>query len=205
MHHIDETAVKVIDRTLEMRDIADLRPANLPNAEMIFTQTLNTSVDVSRALYAAVGARVFWTDRFSWSFDDWETWVERPDVATWIALARGTIAGYFELEAQPNGDTEIHLVGLTPSFVGNGYGGYLVEQCVRRAWHRGYLWAKEYGPTKRVTLRTSSLDHPNALHNYLNRGFKIVKEEILYKKVPDPRIVEWPLPSNMQPAAPYTG
>ncbi|WP_328600905.1 GNAT family N-acetyltransferase [Actinomadura physcomitrii] len=191
----------VTEWAMEMLDAADLRPAPLPGVEMTFTLAGVPSADVNRALYAMVGARVCWTDRFPWTHADWRAWVERPELSTWLAMAEGTIAGFFELEAQPGGDTEIHLVGLTPAFVGRGYGGYLVEQCTRRAWQRGELWAAGSGPASRVWLRTSTLDHPNAMANYRRRGFKVAAESTGPKLVPDPRIAPWPLPHDPRAAS----
>ncbi|WP_243708275.1 GNAT family N-acetyltransferase [Actinomadura sp. GC306] len=186
----------VIEWTMEMLDAADLRPAPLPGVEMTFTLARVPSPEVNRAMYAAVGARVCWTDRFGWSHADWQAWVDRTELSTWIAMAEGTIAGFFEIEAQPGGDTEIHLVGLTHAFVGRGYGGYLVEQCTRRAWQRGTLWARDAGPATRVWLRTSSLDHPNAMANYHRRGFTVAEQNVVDKPVPDPRLAPWPLPHD---------
>ncbi|MQY09516.1 GNAT family N-acetyltransferase [Actinomadura macrotermitis] len=190
----------VTEWAMEMLDPADLRAAPPPEVEMTFSRARVPSPDVSRALYAAVGARVCWTDRFSWTYRDWETWVSRPELGTWLVLAEGTLAGFFELEAQPGGDTEIHLVGLTPAFVGRGCGGHLVEQCVRRAWARGGDWAEHAGPATRVWLRTSTLDHPNALANYRRRGFKVAAEATGPKTVPDPRLAPWPLPDDPRTA-----
>jgi GNAT superfamily N-acetyltransferase len=191
----------VTEWAMEMCDAADLRPAPPPDIEMAFSRSRVPSPDVSRALYAAVGARVCWTDRFPWSHEDWKAWVDRPELATWIVMAGGTIAGFFEIEAQPGGDTEIHLVGLTPAFVGKGYGGHLVEQCVRRAWRRGEDWAEHTGPATRVWLRTSTLDHPNAMGNYRSRGFKVAAETTRPKLVPDPRLAPWPLPGDPRTVA----
>ncbi|MFC5748036.1 GNAT family N-acetyltransferase [Actinomadura rugatobispora] len=189
----------VTEWTMEMRDAADLRPAPLPSAEMTFSLVRRPSADVSRALYAAVGAPVCWTDRFPWTYEDWRAWVERPELGTWLAMAEGTVAGFFEVEAQPGGDTEVHLAGLTPAFTGLGYGGYLVEQCARRAWQRGRLWAEHAGPATRVWLRTSTLDHPNAMANYRRRGFRVAAESTGPKRVPDPRLAPWPLPCDPRP------
>ncbi|MEO5875091.1 MAG: GNAT family N-acetyltransferase [Streptosporangiaceae bacterium] len=190
------TEIKVVEWVMEMRDPAQLRPSPLPTGEMVFSLSRLPAPDLNRALYATVGARVCWTDRFSWSYADWDDWVNRAELSTWIAMAEGTVAGYFELEAQPGGDTEVHLVGLVPAFVGKGYGGHLVEQCVLRAWERGRVWAERSGPTARVWLRTSNLDHPNAKVNYLRRGFTVAAQETRTKHVPDPRIAPWPLPGD---------
>ncbi|MFD0684692.1 GNAT family N-acetyltransferase [Actinomadura fibrosa] len=191
----------VTEWTMEMLHASDLRPAPPPDTEMAFTQARVPSADLNRALYAAVGAPVCWTDRFAWTHADWRAWVERPELSTWLAMAEGTVAGFFELEAQPGGDTEVHLVGLTPAFVGRGYGGHLVEQCARRAWRRGELWAPGTGPATRVWLRTSTLDHPNAMANYRRRGFKVAAETTASKLVPDPRLAPWPLPHDPRVAS----
>jgi GNAT superfamily N-acetyltransferase len=192
----DTVELTVTEWAMEMLSAAELIPAPLPTVEMTFNRARTASAEVNRALYGLVGARVCWTDRFGWSHEDWREWVERPALSTWLAIADGTIAGYFEIEAQPGGDTEVHLVGLTPVFVGRGYGGYLVEQCVRRAWQRGRLWAEDLGPATRVWLRTSTLDHPNAINNYRKRGFRVATEETKHKLVPDPRLAPWPLPAD---------
>jgi GNAT superfamily N-acetyltransferase len=188
--------IEVTEWAMEMTDPAALRTGPLPSGEMTFSLATVASPDLNRALYAAVGARVCWTDRFSWTHQDWVKWVDRPELSTWLAMAEGTVAGFFEIEAQPDGDTEVHLVGLVPAFVGRGFGGYLVEQCVRRAWQRGRLWAAGSGPTRRVWLRTSDLDHPSAKANYLRRGFSVAHEETGVKTVPDPRLAPWPLPAD---------
>ncbi|MFC4606045.1 GNAT family N-acetyltransferase [Rhodococcus kronopolitis] len=192
--------IPVTEWSLEMLDRRDLQPSPLPSGEMTFSLSMLPSPDLNRAFYATVGSRVCWTDRFSWTYEDWDKWVNRPELSTWIAMAEGTVAGFFELEAQPDGDTEVHLVGLVPAFVGKGFGGYLVEQAVRRAWQRGQLWAEGFGPTRRVWLRTSTLDHPNAKANYLRRGFKVAEEESFLRNVPDPRIAPWPLPGDPRTA-----
>ncbi|POM23364.1 hypothetical protein BTM25_45170 [Actinomadura rubteroloni] len=190
----------VTEWALEMLGPGDLRPAPPPGTPIALSRARRPSADVSRALYAVVGARVCWTDRFGWTHDDWRAWVDRPELGVWLALADGTLAGFFEIEAQPGGDTEIHLVGLTPEFVGAGNGGHLVTECVRRAWERGRTWAEHTGPAARVWLRTSTLDHPNALANYRRRGFRVAGETTFAKTVPDPRYAPWPLPHDPRAA-----
>ena len=49
-----------------------------------------------------------------------------------------------------------------PEFIGQGLGKYLLDWTIDRAW--------SYGP-QRLWLHTCTLDHPNALPNYVGRGF----------------------------------
>lgn len=189
----DPQEIFITEWAMEMQTVADVVAAQPPPATMTLMKVKEPSPDVSRALYGMVGAASCWTDRFTWTFNDWHDWVSRPEVATWLALAGGTIAGFFELEAHSNGDTEIQLLGLNPTFVGRGYGSYLIEQSARQAWARGALWGRHLGATSRVTLRTSSLDHPNALEAYSRRGFAVTQERSHWKTVVDPRWAPWPL------------
>lgn len=183
----------ITEWAMEMQTVGDVVAAQPPPAAMTLMKVKEPSPEVSRALYGIVGAASCWTDRFPWTFSDWNDWVSRPEVATWLALTGGTIAGFFELEAHSNGDTEIQLLGLNPTFVGRGYGSYLIEQSARQAWSRGALWGRQLGATSRVTLRTSSLDHPNALGAYSRRGFTVTQERSRWKTVYDPRWAPWPL------------
>ncbi|MER5889427.1 GNAT family N-acetyltransferase, partial [Streptomyces sp. NPDC001941] len=163
-------AAKIVRRdvttwTLRMDAPGRLRPAHT-DAPIRVERSEVPSIDLSRALYAAVGSRVCWTDRFAWDHETWEAWVNRESMATWIATVQGTVAGYFELEAQPGGAVEIVLFGLLPQFYGQGLGGALLTACVRNAWRAGTDWAPEHGPVSSVYLRTSTLDHRHAVRNY---------------------------------------
>ena len=61
-------------------------------------------------------------------------------------------------------NTHIHNFGLLSQFIGQGLGGHLLSQAVKRAWAWG---------ASSVWLSTCSHDHPHALKNYLARGFRI--------------------------------
>ncbi len=79
-----------------------------------------------------------------------------------------------ELEAKPNGDVGIVILGLVPEFVGKGFGGALLTEATRLAWA---LTFTEGVATKRVLVQTSSRDHPNAIANYEARGFRVFRRK----------------------------
>ena len=85
-----------------------------------------------------------------------------------MLLYQGTPAGYFELNTEGR-DVELAYLGLLPIFVGKGLGGGLLSAAIENAWG---------AETKRVWVHTSSLDHPYALKNYQDRGFKIYSETL---------------------------
>ena len=79
--------------------------------------------EFNRFLYAAVGARWWWYTRLPWDHARWLAYLDRPELETWVAYISGSPAGYFELEAQGDGNVEIAYFGLLPGFVGKGVGG----------------------------------------------------------------------------------
>lgn len=189
---VDSVDCEIANWTLCMSDPGQLQPA-VPNPALQLERSRVPSPDLSRALYIAVGAHSCWTDRFGWSYRDWQRWVEREEVALWIATVSGTPAGFFEIEAQGAGATEITLIGLLPQFHSRGLGASLLSECSRVAWRRGMDWGIGTGRSSHVFLQTSSLDHRHALPNYISRGYEIVKAERLTKSVPNPQYIPWRL------------
>jgi len=142
--------------------------------------------ELNRFFYMAVGADWSWHERLSWDRDRWMTWLDRPDVETWVGYLSRTAVGYFELEAQPGGQVQLAYFGLLPSFIGRGLGTELLAAAVERAWQFA---------TSRVWVHTCTLDHPRALANYQARGFRIYDTEEKMEHLPDVR----PTPSTPTP------
>lgn len=152
---------------LEMRDPRHLRPAAVPAGSVTIERATMTPGEW-RALYVGVGRAYHWVDRLPWSEDDIAAYLADPAVSVWVMRVGGTVAGYFELREDPRDGVEIAYVGTLREFHGRGLGGHLLTCATERAW--------ELNP-RRVWLHTSSMDHPAALPNYLNRGFSIIKRE----------------------------
>ena len=161
--------VVVTTTYLEMRDVAQLRAAPVPQAAPLIARAEIASPELSRFLYTAVGGDWHWTDRLSWSRARWQTYLDRPQLQTWVMYQRGTPAGYIELEAQPGGDFEIAYFGLLRAFIGQGLGGHLLSVGIGHAW--------QMPRTRRVWVHTCTLDGAAALANYQARGMTIYKTE----------------------------
>jgi GNAT superfamily N-acetyltransferase len=153
---------------LELRDITDLKPATRPDAAVRVEQVIGCPASFWRYLYTEVGRPYHWIDRLPWTDEAIRSYLAEPEVSLWLMTVSGAPAGYFELRRDRAGGTEIVYLGLLPEFTGRGLGGFLLTMAVERAWSSG---------TERVWLHTNSLDHPAALPNYLNRGFRAFHSE----------------------------
>lgn len=163
---------------LEMLSPKDLNPDDSKSAELRIEQAEIPSGELNRFFYLAVGRNWRWTDRLVWSLADWQSYVEFPEVQTWIASVRGTPVGYFELATKrapgvvdPDGPVEVEIAyfGLLPQFTGKGYGKTLLTRAIEIAW--------DTPGAARVWVHTCDLDSPFALPNYQNRGMKVYKVE----------------------------
>jgi len=157
-----------------MTSSSDLVPTRPPPAALELDAAQPKDIVLLRSTYVRIGEPHGWTGRITWSADQWEAELSRPGVRVWIARIGGEVAGIVELEAKPNGDVGIVILGLVPEFVGKGFGGALLTEATRLAWA---LTFTEGVATKRVLVQTSSRDHPNAIANYEARGFRVFRRK----------------------------
>ena len=79
------------------------------------------------------------------------------------------MAGYFELIVHSsNNEVEIAYLGLLEEYQNQKLGSYILSSAIKKA----FLTYPD-----RVWVHTCSLDHKNALANYISRGMKIFKRE----------------------------
>ena len=168
---------------LEMRDPAQLRRAPLPQPETLLLRAEAPLPMLNRFLYTAVGGHWHWRDRLAWSYARWMQWLDRPELQTWVLYARGTPAGYIELERQAGDDVEIAYFGLMREFIGQGLGGHLLTLGIDRAWAMD---------AARVWVHTCTLDGPTALANYEARGMVRYHQETRAQERPVKPDGPWP-------------
>ena len=160
---------------LELRSVEELKPSKTEVPDLEIREARMASPEFARFLYKTVGKDWGWTDRLGWPYSKWLDHLERPEVEIWIAHLDGVIAGYAELERQPEDSVEIAYFGLLGQFMGRGIGGRLLSDTVERAFHSG---------ARRVWLHTCSLDSPRAIENYQARGFNLFHEETALNEIP---------------------
>ena len=81
------------------------------------------------------------------------------------------IAGFFELICHKDkSEVEIAYFGLLKDYMDKKLGGYMLTEAIKISFSYH---------VKRVWVHTCSLDHENALKNYLSRGMKIYNTETI--------------------------
>jgi GNAT superfamily N-acetyltransferase len=151
------------------------RPARIEGLQVIKAEL--PSPELQRFLYQSVGSRWNWYEKAGWSDSQWREYAHNPSLHTWVAYLKGTPAGYFQLEVQPEANVEIAYFGLMPQFIGMGLGGHLLTCALEEAWRLG---------AGRVWVHTCSLDSPAALANYLARGMQLYKTQTSTVEIPEP-------------------
>jgi GNAT superfamily N-acetyltransferase len=159
---------EVIRTYLEMISPEQLRPVPPPDPAPRIERVGECPVSFFRYLYAEVGRAFHWTDRLGWSGQVIREYLASPDVSLWLMTWEAAPAGYFELKRHEDSSVEVAYFGLLPEYIGRGWGKYLLAQAVNSAWSL---------KPSRVWLHTCTLDHPAALPNYLQRGFRPFREE----------------------------
>ena len=169
------TRVSVRRTHLELRRPEELRPGRPPAEPVQLLPRRPISAADYLELYALVGELWLWRDRLAWTQEELDRYLASPDVHVWSAHVRGATAGYFELRQHADRAVELMYFGLAPPFIGRGLGGWLLTRATQEAFALD---------APRVLLNTCTLDAPQALPNYLARGFTIVSEEQYLLDVP---------------------
>ncbi len=169
---------------LEMTSPEHFRPASMASNNVVVRKVGVPTPAINHFFFLNVGRPWQWYSRLKWTLTDWEKWVGKIEVTTWIGYIQDTPFGYFELERQ-DANLEIVFFGLLPQFIGKGLGRYLLSEAINVSW-----WSNP----QRVWLHTCSLDHPSALKHYQDRGFVVYKEEKKNEQIPDDDHMLWSTP-----------
>ncbi|MEO8749737.1 MAG: GNAT family acetyltransferase [Allobranchiibius sp.] len=201
--------MQVKTTTLRMTQRPENSPRALPDGARIDRIDTPTP-EFIRWLYAAVGGPWRWTDRLSWTREQWAQDLARPGTEAHVLYVGGAPAGYVQLDAVPisasepevlpgsrSGGasaamfsrTEVVYFGLMEHVIGRGLGGVLLHHGIEMAWSLGGRC--DLPPTAEVWLHTCDLDGPHALANYQARGFEITGESSGQQDYPREPLGAW--------------
>jgi len=156
---------------LEINSIRDLNEVVKPNKNCSLSLLEPINFQLNKFFYKNVGKKHKWTDRLVWTEAQWIDYVSSKKVRTYILKYQNDLAGFFELIIHSDGkEVEIAYFGLLEEFQNKKLGSYLLSQAIKKSFN---------SKVNRVWVHTCSLDHKNALKNYIARGMKIFKSEII--------------------------
>jgi GNAT superfamily N-acetyltransferase len=140
-----------------------------------------------RDLFRKIGGKWLWFSRLR--MDDAELKAVLAEVHV-VRDQAGADCGLVELDFREAGECLIRFLALTPELTGQGHGGWLFAETLKRAWVPGVT---------RIKVHTCSLDHPAAMPAYLRTGF--VAKRRAFESFPDPRLAGL-LPESCAPQVP---
>ena len=156
---------------LEINSLTDLKEGNKPSEHYSLSLIDPINFQLNKFFYKSIGKNHKWVDRLSWSEQKWINYVSNENVKTYVLKFKDDLVGFFELIFhKENTETEIAYFGVLEEYQNQKLGSYLLSEAIKISFNQNM---------KRVWLHTCSLDHKYALKNYISRGMKIFKEEIV--------------------------
>ena len=162
---------KIFRKYLEIKSLEGFNEVKKPSENYSVTLVNPVDFQLNKFFYKNVGKKYKWIDRLTWTDQNWIDYVSDKKLYTYILRDKNELVGYFELIFyQDSRESEIAYLGILEEYYGNKLGGYLLSEAIKQSFSLG---------SSRTWVHTSSLDHKNALKNYVARGMKIFKSEIL--------------------------
>ena len=162
---------KIFRNYLELKSLNDFKEVKKPIENCYIELADSKDFQLNKFFYKNIGKNCQWVDRLVWTDLDWINYVSDKKLLTYILKNKNEIVGYFELLFDnETKEAEIAYFGILEKFFGKKLGGHLLSVAIQKAFTLGCV---------RIWVHTCSLDHENALKNYLARGMKIFKSEIL--------------------------
>ena len=156
---------------LEITSLKDLKESkkSFDGFSIVVLDPIN--FQLNKFFYKNVGKKHKWVDRLIWSEQKWIDYLSSSRVKTYVLKNKEDLIGFFELNFHlEDKEVEIAYFGILEEYQNKKLGSYLLSKAIKESFSQNI---------KRVWLHTCSLDHENALKNYLARGMKIFKSETI--------------------------
>ena len=156
---------------LEINSLEELKDKKKPSEDYSLILVDPMNFQLNKFFYKNVGKKHKWVDRLLWSEEQWINYVSNRNVKTYVLMKKDDFVGFFELIIHlENNEVEIAYFGILEEYQNKKLGSFLLSEAIKKSFKKNI---------NRVWLHTCSLDHKNALNNYIARGMKIFKEEII--------------------------
>ena len=164
--------IKEVKRNyLEINSLLDLKEGDKPANDYSLNLIDPINFQLNKFFYKSIGKNHNWIERLSWPEEKWIKYVSSENVRTYVFKFKSDLVGFFELilHSEKN-EIEIAYFGILEEYQNKKLGSYLLSEAIKKSFQLN---------VNRVWVHTCSLDHKNALNNYISRGMKIFKTEIL--------------------------
>ena len=161
---------KEIDRNyLEIFSLGDLVVSKKPSNEFVVELIDPANFQLNKFFYKNIGKKHHWIDRLVWTDKQWIDYTIDKKVRTYVLKKKEDLVGYYELISHTEqNETEIAYFGVLEEYQNQKLGSFLLTSAIQNSFLLN---------SKRAWVHTCSLDHKNALDNYLSRGMKVFKKE----------------------------
>ena len=156
---------------LEIKSIEDLNQRSNPSADYSLNLLDPANFQLNKFFYKNIGNKHKWVDRLIWNEQQWIDYVSSSKVKTYVLKCKDDLVGFFELILHHDKkEVEIAYLGILEEYHNKKLGSYLLSEAIKESFKN---------KINRVWVHTCTLDHKNALKNYMTRGMKIFKTEII--------------------------
>ena len=156
---------------LEIKSLKDLQESKQPSEDYTVNLIEPNDFQLNKFFYKNIGKKHKWIDRLIWTEQKWIKYVSNKDVKTFVLKNKNDLVGFYELVLHlEKKEVEIAYFGILEEYQNKKLGSFLLSDAIKKSFRENVV---------RVWLHTCSLDHKNALNNYLSRGMKIFKTEIV--------------------------
>ena len=156
---------------LEISSINDLNEGNKPSEDYSLNLIDPINFQLNKFFYKNIGKKHKWVDRLIWNEQNWIDYVSSEKVKSYVLKNKDDLVGFFELIFHiEKKEVEIAYFGILEEYQNKKLGSFLLTEAIKKSFDENI---------NRVWLHTCSLDHKNALNNYIARGMKIFKSEIV--------------------------
>ena len=160
---------KVKRSYLEIKSLQDLKKVPEPPADYSLNLLDPINFQLNKFFYKNIGKKHRWVDRLVWMESQWIDYISNEKVKTYVLKHKDDLAGFFELIFHTEKkEVELAYFGLLEEYQNKKLGSYLLCEAIKISFDSNI---------NRVWAHTCTLDHKNALSNYIARGMKIFKTE----------------------------
>ena len=162
---------KIQRNYLEINSLTDLKDSKNSPEGYVVQLVQPSDFQLNKFFYKNIGKKHHWVDRLAWTEKQWTEYISNKKIKTYVLKKNEDLAGYFELIIHDDKkEVEIAYFGLLEEYQNKKLGSFLLSSAIKNSF---------FNKPKRVWVHTCSLDHKNALKNYISRGMKVFKKETI--------------------------